>query len=198
MATVTKLSICNMALTRVGSDKLTQAQLSADSIRAAQLVNAHYENCRDTLLRAHPWNWAVKRAVLVDTGEAPEFEFAYAFGLPEDFLKIIRTDSESEGINAEYRIENQNDVRVLITDEGSCEIEYIAQIDDTSLFDPLFVDILAQRLAAEICPALTDNANMTSTLWEVYQTKLREARGVDAQEGTPRGLDADTWTSSRV
>ena len=195
---VTKLTICNMALMRVGHDKLTQAQLTADAIRAAQLVNTHYDNCRDSLLRAHPWNFAVKRAALVDTGEAPEFEFAYAFSMPDDCLKILRTDSESEGINAEYRIENQNDVKVLVTDEGSCEIEYIAQITDVTLFDPQFVDILAQRLAAEICIGLTDNANMTQGLWDVYQSKLREARGVDAQEGTPRGLDADGWINSRV
>lgn len=195
---VTKLIICNMALSRVGHDKLTQAQLVADAIRAAQLVNIHYENARDATLRAHPWNFAVKRVALVDTGEAPEFEFAYAFSMPDDCLKIIRTDSESEGINAEYRIENQNDVKVLVTDEGSCEIEYIAQITDTTLFDPQFTDILAQRIAAEICTGLTDNANMTKGLWDVHAAKLREARGVDAQEGTPRGLDADGWINSRV
>lgn len=195
---VTKLSICNMALSRVGHDRLSQAQLTADTIRAAQLVNSHYDNCRDATLRAHPWNFAVKRAALVDTGTAPEFEFAYSFSLPDDFLKIIRTDSESEGINAEYRLENQDDVRVLVTDEGSCEIEYIAQITDTTLFDPQFVDVLAQRLAAEICIGLTDNANMTEGLWNAHATKLREARGVDAQEGTPRGLDADGWVNSRA
>lgn len=195
---VTKLSICNMALSRVGNDKLTQAQLTADAIRAAQLVNSYYDNCRDATLRAHPWNFAVKRDSLVSTGEAPSFEYAVAFELPDDFLKIVRPDWESLGMEISYRIENQNDVKVLVTDESTCSIEYIAQITDATLFDPQFVDVLAQRLAAEISTGLTDNANMTEKLWQVHASKLREARGVDAQEGTPRGLDADGWINSRI
>lgn len=255
-----------MALTRVGSDLLSQAQLTADAIRAAQLCNVHYEPARDAVLRAHPWNFAVKRTTLITQAETaktitgataadpvvitavahgysdgdrvriasvggmteinsrnftidvssvdafslvdedgsthtayttggtstkiPAFEFDYWYALPSDSLRILQVD---DGLYR-YKVEKNR----ILTSFDTAQVKYIYQVTDATLFEAQFVDVLAERIAAEICIGLTDNANMAERLWQVYASKLREARGTDAQEDTPDGLDADGWINSRI
>lgn len=214
-----ELDIYNLALTRIGHEpvsSLTEASKGADRCRL------HYPAMRDAVLRAHPWNFAIRRAALAQLSFTPAFEFTYAFALPTDpyCLKVLRTSYEAEGYSStsvygypglvgygampiEYRIETVSidgtDVRALLCNESSMSIEYIARITDTSQYDALFVDALAARLAAEIAIAMTDNHAASRTMMEFYQMKLSEARVVDAQEGTPRDVvNTDAWLIARL
>ncbi|MEW5705085.1 MAG: hypothetical protein AB1781_10960 [Pseudomonadota bacterium] len=186
-----EIEICNLALTRLGHSAITA--FSEASV-GASLAKLHYANTRDAVLRAHPWNFAIRRVMLAQETTTPAFEYTYQYALPADFLKIVRTDLDAQGYSVDYRIEG----RKLLTDEGTIGIEYIARIEDVAQFDPMFVDCLAARLAAEIGTKLTDNAQMIRTAWEIYGEKIREARSVDAQEGTPRDIIADEWLLSRA
>lgn len=210
-----EVDICNLALTRIGHGQITA--LSEDS-KAGDLCTLHYPMCRDSLLRSHPWNFAVRRAALAASATyTPEFEFDYYFPIPTDCLRVIRTDFEASGSSSTavygfpgisgyvndivpYRLESHSALgRVIACSESSLEIEYIAKITDAAQFDELFVDVLAQRLASEISVAFTDTQTMTKMLWEVYQSKLVEARMIDAQEGSAREIvDLSPWLQVRV
>jgi hypothetical protein len=201
--------ICNMALDRLGHQTITSLD---QGTKAADLCARNYPRSRDSLLRAHPWNFAIKRATLALSATTPNHEFTYQHALPVDCLKVIRTNWEAEGISGAaiygfpgmhgyadssvpYRIEG----RFLLCNETTAKIEYVAQITDTTQFDELFTDVLAQRLAAEIGQALTDNSSAVEKLWSIYQTKLNEARLTDAQEGTPREVvDLSPWLIART
>jgi hypothetical protein len=75
----------------------------------------------------------------------------------------------------------------------------VSQVTDTTQFDSLFVDCLAQRLAAELAMPLADNASLAKSMWDIYAMKVREARATDSQEGTPReAVDATGWLMARV
>lgn len=76
-----EVEICNSALIKLGDDTITS--LTDDSKRA-RLCNAQFARLRDEVLRAHPWNFAIRRASLAKLSQAPAFEFAAAFRLPED------------------------------------------------------------------------------------------------------------------
>jgi hypothetical protein len=66
---VTDISIANMALSRIGHHN--EVTVLADSGSEAQRqCYLHYEPARDALLRAHPWNFAVKRTKLITQAEA--------------------------------------------------------------------------------------------------------------------------------
>lgn len=205
-----EVEICNLALTRIGH--VTIASLT-ESSKAATLCNLHYHPTRKSTLRAHPWNFAIRRATLALSATTPNHEFTYRHALPTDCLKVIRTSWEtSEGVSGAavygfpgvhgyagepvpYTIEG----RYLLCNEDTAKIEYIADITDTTTFDELFTDVLAQRIAAEICLALTDNATAAKSMWDVYATKLAEARTVDATEGTARNVvDTSAWIMARV
>jgi hypothetical protein len=202
--------ICNLALTRLGNKQQITSLTQGGTI--APLCNLHYAHCRDTLLRGHYWNFAIKRQALSQDSGTPNHEFAYRYQLPTDCLRVVRTSWEAEFFGSgtaiysyptggydhtfiPYRIENG----YLLTDETAVSIEYVAQITDTTKFDDLFVDVLAQRLAAELCPAISDNTALTQRLWQIYAEKLREARTIDGMEGSPRDvLDTSGWIMSRI
>ena len=209
MTAISETSICNLALTRLGHMQITSL---TEGTKASDLCTLHYDLSRDALLRAHPWNFAISRVTLAQDATTPNHEFDYRHTLPVDCLKVIRTDWEADGFTSTavygfpglngyagavvpYRIEG----RYLLTNEDTVKIEYIASITDPTQFDVLFVDLLAQRLAAEICIALTDNQSAAKTMWEIYDRKIVEARLMDATEGTPREVvDLSPWISARV
>jgi hypothetical protein len=179
--------ICNLALTRIGHS--TIAAIGEDS-KAGRLCALHYEPTRDAVLRAHPWNFAVRRADLgAPLSEKPRFGFARAFQLPTDCLRVLTFEPRE----SEWRVEG----RLVLTDSDAAFIEYVGRADDPTLYDAVFIDAFAARLAAELAMSLTDNAQIVATLWDFYNQKLAEARVMDANEGTPRGLDADAWIASR-
>lgn len=206
--------ICNLALTRIGHTTITSL---TQGNKAADLCLLHYALSRDALLRAHPWNFSIKRATLAQSATTPNHEFTYYHVLPTDCLKVLRTSWEADGYSSTavygfpgingyngeptpYRIENVTNVgKCLACNESSVSIEYVAKITDAAQFDALFVDLLAQRLAAELAPAFTDTQTMATAMWNIYQSKLAEARTTDAQEGTPREVvDVSPWIAVRA
>jgi hypothetical protein len=198
MPTVTSPEeIVNMALTKLGHDEITTI---GEANKAGRLSARWYVPVRDALLRSHPWNFAVKRASLASSAtDTPEFEYEYSYPLPSDFLKMIRTYAESEGFEDDYRIEHGTDGTVLRShDDADVEIEYIARVTDVSRFDPIFVQCLALNLAAAMCMALADNANLLMAIKEELKEITPAARTTDAQEGTPRAMMADPWVTARA
>lgn len=190
-----------MGLALVGDDANSITSLS-DTTKAGRLCNLFYEPLRDAVLRAHNWNFALKRAELSLLVDAPTHGYANAFALPDDFIKMWETEEEELfGISGTpYRLEGLvgSTKRTLVTDDATCNIAYIYKVTDPNAFDPLFVMTLAHRIAATLCKPLTENANMAEKLEQTYLRVLSEAKSVDAQEGTPRGLDADAWTNARI
>lgn len=203
-----EVDICNLALTRVGTGIITTLD---ENSKAASLCRLHYPRARNACLRAHPWNFSIKRATLAQSSTAPAFEFERKFALPNDCLRVIRTDWEATpfsgpaiygfpgengygGAQTPYRING----RFLETNATTVSIEYVAEVTDPNQFDELFTDMVAQRLAAEICIALTDNASGAKQMWDIYAAKVAEARLIDAQEGSPRDVvDLSGWIMER-
>lgn len=189
----TETDICNLALSRIGHDR--QISDINEATKEGDLLRLHYSMTRDALLRSHPWNFAIKRAELASVDTTPSFEFDYVFALPTDCLRVLRTSWEAQNIDAEYRIEG----RYLLTNEAAVKIEYIGRITDPAQFDYLFIDIFAQRLAAECAMPLINDARVAQSALQIYGQKLSEARTLDAQEGTPRQIVHDyDWLTVRV
>lgn len=170
------------------------ASYADDATNEGDLMRLHYPIARDALLRSHPWNFAIKRAELASSVTTPEFEYDYQFALPSDCLKVLRTELESDNIEDNYRVEG----RYLMSNDDAVSIEYIAKITDTNQFDSLFVDILAQKIAAEAAMPLINDARVAQAASGSFESKLREARSIDAQEGTPRQIiQSYDWLNAR-
>ena len=76
-------------------------------------------------------------------------------------------------------------------------ILYAAQVTDPNEFDPLLIEAIAARLAADLAHPITQSTTLIQVMWDLYRQKLIEARGVDGQEGTGDELIGDVWLASR-
>ena len=189
---VTQISICNNALVKVGADRISS--ISQDT-RSAILLNAIWDQVRDEVLRAHPWNFAMKRAVLAPNSDAPDFGYDYAYDLPSDCLRVwsAKESDEESASEINHSIEDSQ----ILCDYDAIYVRYIYRNEDPSAWDSLFASAMSCRLAQEISYALTQSLPLRDSLKQEYKLSLQDARTADGMEGTIDGLNADTWTLSR-
>jgi hypothetical protein len=192
MPTLTELSevaICNLALQDVGRGLAITAL--DENTHAARACRLRYPFARDACLRAYDWNFAAARASLPALAGPPAFGFANAHQLPPDCL-FVRTVGEAH--DRTWVVESG----MLLSDEcAPLKITYTRAVTDPALFDPLFAETLAVRIASEIAVSLTESVGKTQALWQIYLQKLAEARRRDAQEGVRRDAHEGDWAQGR-
>lgn len=183
------VAVVNSALIKVGAERIDSL---TDSNPRAIICNEQYAKCRDDVLIAHPWNFAIDRASLSESLPVPIDGFEHKFALPSDVLRVLSINEDS---SIEWAIEGE----YLHTDESSVKIKYIKQVTDTTIWSASFDEVLALRIAAEICYSLKKDASQTDTLWKLYKSQLAQARSFDAQEGYKEiGVESDQWLNSRL
>ena len=190
----TEVSICANALRRLGDSPITS--LTEDTERA-RLCNAFYAPTRDSVLRSHTWNFAITRATLAQSTTTPAFEYAYQYPLPTDpyCLRVLKMEFD----DYEFKIENlAGQGRVLLTDEGTANIIYIAKVTDPTLFDSMFVDVLTAKLAVDLAYPVTNSSTLQANMQKLFERKLSEARSLDSTEGTTDSLISTVFTDFRA
>jgi hypothetical protein len=191
------VDICNSSLNMIGASNIIS--LIEDS-RAARVCNQRYEFVRDAVFRAHPWNCLINRVEVAADATAPAFEFEYAHTLPTDpyCLRVLRPQDP----DSVFKVEG----RKILSNSTPFKFIYISRVTDPNEYDQLLIETLAARLAADISYALVNSATLTQSLYAIYESKLSEARFVDATEGTPDNvinidrasyIEADSFIASR-
>jgi len=189
----TEVSICANALRRLGDDPIVSL---TDDTERARLCNAFYSEARDEVLRSHPWNFAITRQQLSQLSTTPLYQYSYQYALPTDphCLRVL----EMEYSDYVFKIEHLAGTgRVLLTDEGTAKIIYIARITDTAQFDPLFIDTLTAKMSVDLAYPVTGSVQLQQNMQKLFESKLREARSVDGQEGFQDDLVSPTFTDFR-
>ena len=190
----TEVSICSNALRRLGDDPITSL---TDDTERARLCNAFYQDSRDLVLRSHPWNFAITRASLAQLSDTPAYGYNYMYALPTDpyCLRVL----EMEYADYIFKIENDaTNGRVLVTDESTAKILYIARITNPTLFDSMFVETLTSKLASDLAYPITGSVQLQGQMEKMYRDKLSEARSVDGMEGFVDDLVSTTFTDFRT
>lgn len=186
---VSSVDICNRALLKIHARQISRLDPPEDT-EESQACFTVYEQLRDEVLRAHPWNFAVKLATLNKLSDAPAFDYQYAYQLPADCLRVLKL--KEENYRNRYKVIGDQ----LHTDLDGVNIKYTKRETDTTLFDPLFVSALVTRIAQELCYALAGSSERTAQLEAEYIRILREAKRRDGQEGTPDPVTAQTFVDS--
>ena len=180
------VGIVNSALIKLGAD--TIAALTEDSPEA-RAANARYEALRDEVLRAHPWNFALARTELAQLLDAPAFGAAHHYQLPADCLRVLTMDGDDA-----FEIEGNR----LLTDAGSARILYVRRVADPNLFDAMFRETLALRIAADLAYKLVSSTSLSQSMMQLYRDHLALSRSADAQEGDGhRRIAAELWLDAR-
>lgn len=188
------VEICNRGLQKLGEKLITSLEQDTPTARACKLA---YPVLRDAELRAHPWNFAIKRTTLAADSVAPTWGRAASFQLPADFLRLLGPYPEDNTFEQDYQIEGNKIVTNQAGSAGTLQLRYIARIEDPNLMDVLFREALSARLALELCEKVTQSNTKLQSIAGMYKETISEARRANAIESRPVEAVMDSWISSR-
>lgn len=155
----TPLDICNMALCRLGESPIDR--LDANGSLPSRLCYMHYHPVRREVLCSHRWSFASVSTTLHSSEESPGGDSTHQLrhSLPPDCLRVLGVNCRSWTLRGRAVYAASPDIRLL----------YIADIEDTSLFEPLFTEALVLRLAWKLCIPLINSTTARQALGEEYQ-----------------------------
>lgn len=183
---ISKVDICNKALTLVGAAPITSLD---DDTNNADTISRVYEIALRSLLAECKWNFATKRVLLstvtdtldwYDTGETIVYQ------KPADVIRIFGTNSPS----ATYREEGD----YIISDTDGLGIRYVYYLDSPSKYPPAFIEALSDKLASDIAYPIVNSATLGEKYKTLYETiSLPRATAENSMTGTQQTLRDDAW-----
>lgn len=156
--TLTALDICNLALSRLGESPLPE--LDSNGSLPSRMCYMHYHPVRREVLCANRWSFATVSTTLQSSEESTgDDTHQLRHSLPVDCLRVLGVNSRSWTLRG----------RAVYCPASTIRLLYIADVEDTSLFEPLFVEALALRLAWKLCIPLINSTTARQALGEEYQ-----------------------------
>jgi len=184
------IELCSSALLKLGADSISSFE---DGTAEAKVAGRLYPLVRDAMLCAHPWSFATKKAELARLSVSPPTDFAYAYQLPNDFLKALSAGDAVRGQGLVYQIVG----RQLHSDAETVVLSYLFQPSEGDL-PAYFVPALVTRLAAEFCLPLTENTSRADRFTRLAEDELKLARLVDSQQDSPPKVEDFTLIEARL
>jgi len=165
-----------MALAKMGHEGLITS-LSENS-KGARYMGVFFEPIRDAVLRDHLWRFARARAALAPLVGTPLFDGGKYFQYPEDCVRVVGTDEDYFYTGERWLREGDK----IIADADILNIVYIRKVTNPALFDPLFVDVLASRLAYEAALSITKSQSVKDQMNQEYRRSVIRAARASATE----------------
>lgn len=190
-----KMDIINLALANLSREPIQN--LSEANPEAFQL-RVHWDTALASVLRDHPWGFAMRRKPLAALAETP-IGFAYAYVYPNDCIQARRVFPCADGTwgwRPAFPFEIGRSIdgrhRVILSDLPGAALEYTSIEVPCEEFDPQFVNALAWRLTAEICLAIHADPQSHQAATATYSLQLQQAKALDMRESSsPRLPDGD-------
>lgn len=194
--------IANSALTRMGAAHVSSIDDTENE--HARVLKAEYPIVRDKVLRQYRWGFAMKRAALPQDFDTPAFGFDFQYGLPTDFLSLVELGDHHVGLDlSDYRNTDATEYAIegsfILANLGSpLNIRYVRRVTEVGLFDPHFVDVVAQALAYNTVERITQSSAKKQLLLEGLKLALQDAVRARAIERAPAPVADDTWIIGRL
>jgi hypothetical protein len=193
--TASATEICNRALTLLGQRPIAALD---DGTEPANALGRLYPQTLDYVLRLYPWNSATFMARLAANVVEPMWGYSFAYPLPSDpfCLRVLRLRAEAEQ-DLHWRLQG----REIVSDIGApLDIVFIGRPSNVGVLDPLLVDAIAHKLAADAAYVITQSDSAVSRMVQLYERALRDAKRVDAREQSQddRVVDDGPWLSARL
>jgi hypothetical protein len=195
MAT-TKLQICKIALTAIGSKNTIQSLDEAST--EARNCTILYDLARDTVLEDLDWPFASAITTLALAGTAPTgWEFQYAWPnlciVPRE---IVQPDPTQDPVLFEVRFDETHG-RVIVTNEEDASLRYTRKVDEPGNYTPNFVNALSLQLAYRLALPLTRDQRLANELGDRYAIALAHAKALSANVGVRPGQAQRGYTRNR-
>ncbi len=190
-----EVAIANRALSKLGDDRIL---LLTDDVKAARTLRDMFDPVRDAELRRMRWKFAMVRTSLPALVATPAWGYTKQYTLPADYLAMVQINDYHVQLRSKVRPPYSIENGFILTDyEAPLKIRYISRIENTSLYDPLFVEVLACKLAMEACETLTQSETKFTRCADQYKWALTEAVRQDAIEMAPEEFPDGSWLDVR-
>lgn len=186
------VEICNRALQKLGAKRITSLTQDSSNARAC---NVAYESVLKSELRAHTWNFAIKRAEIAADATSPTWGKAKSFQLPSDFLFLAHDYPEDNLNSKDWQIEGR---KILTDDAAPIYIRYIYLVTDPNEMDSLFIEAFATQLALQLCEEITQSNSKKDAIFTEYKDIIKTARKANAIEQISAEPPEDTWITVRA
>lgn len=196
-----EVEICNLAISRLAANPI---QALSDQTREAQVCRRHFNILRDSVLRDFDWAFA-RRRVAVARLDLTDSVFTFVYDLPADCLIVRRivNPSDPEGtdpakkINFEVALHPTDNRQVLYTNQASPTIVYTANVTGPTVFDAMFTDALAWRLAMEFAVPLRGSPELMNACSQYYRAALASSHVQSAKESHQVPTGAGDFVAAR-
>lgn len=197
-----EIEICNIALSRLGISRSINAL--TEQSKEAGACSLHYAPARDAVLSDFPWNFATKRVALADLNDPPS-DWRYAYRYPTDCMRLIeimtpgtRTPTARQRIEYATGSDSDGTGKLIYTDEPNAWVKYVGKVVDTNMFDAIFRDALAWRMAGEMAMQLTGNGNLGQYAMQMYGQVLLGSASRSMEESQEAQPPVDPFTAARL
>jgi hypothetical protein len=187
---LTSVDLCSRALLKIGAHSIASFE---EGTAEAEVAANLYAPTRDALMSSHPWNFAISQSELPRLAAAPLADYAFAFQIPADCIRVLSAGTGGQGSGLEYRVVG----REVHADVENVALTYIRRVNE-DLFPPFFASALVSELAAEFCIPLTDSTSRWEGLRRAAEAEFRRAKLIDAQEDTPPRIEDFTLIEERA
>lgn len=162
---VTKTTLCNQALGRIGSPHVMDID-DADS-KSARICKETFEVVVREVGRASDWNSLKERVELARLTATPAFGWAYQYQLPANFISLVELNGlcVTGQLGDNWEIEGQ----VLLTDAAEAKVRFIGYNERVHEWDPLLINAVVVLLAAKIALPVRQDAELAASLLNEYE-----------------------------
>lgn len=188
MSMATGVSICSNALLMLGAQTINDFNEPLDR---AKIASNLYPTIRDDLLRTHPWNCTIKRALLAPDATPPAFGYDNQFELPADFLRVLEVGQA--GCQIDYLVEG----RSILANATSVELRYVYLNEVENTWDASLVGLLTMAMACAMAYPITQSSALQAAFEQKLAMAKKVARAVDGQEDPPQTLGDERLYASR-
>lgn len=179
------VNIANIALSKLGAVHINSLE---EQTNEAKYLRSIFSHVIDTELRAYPWSCTKTSAVLAEDA-VTIVEGRHTYTLPLDCLRLSL-----------YRNPTDWDIRgkKIVTDTATkIEVVYHKRVEDLNVLDPLCVEVIAAKLAIELCEKISQSNTKKQILFTEYKLAVERAREANAFELPPLFLPDDEWILTR-
>lgn len=187
------VEICNNALQGLKANRIMNLGDGSDE---ADKCNQIWPSVRDSVLASHPWHCAMTLVQLQQSSITPAWKWSYSYPLPADCLRVFELVDSSETTILDWEI---NGREIFCNADAPVYIAYVRREEDPAKYDALLCKALSAAMAADLAFPISAGVTAMQAAQTLYQNALREARGVNARQGsTTSDPNTGSWYFAKL
>lgn len=185
----TDVQIVNQGLSKVTSSRIST--LTPPKTSLEQFIAANYKAWKQQELSKKRWVFAlVEKQPLVVSEVLTDVERPYKYALPDKCLRAVRSKYDTWVQRGRY----------IYSYDSELKLTYIKDVDESE-FDPLFVDVLACRIAFGSAKYVTASAGEKKDAEDEYKEAVAVAGRCNAYTIGAEDIQSDdgqfSWVNER-